>query len=197
MIQISFPAPKEAIMANGFSLALSHVGYLVTDMNKMVDFYTRVMKFVVSDRGDREANGAIVFMTRNPAEHHQLVFATGRPADLTFSIVQQISFRVDSLATLRDMYHAVQKEPIQKMLGPITHGNALSVYFLDPEGNRVELLIDTPWYVPQPHRLVVDIEQPDDQLWASIEKHVRATPGFRPVEEWRADITQKIATAVR
>ena len=44
------------------------------------------------------------------------------------------------------------------MLGPVTHGNALSVYFLDPEGNRVELLIDTPWYVPQPHRLVVDIE---------------------------------------
>ena len=184
-------------MANGFSLALSHVGYLVTDMNKMVDFYTRVMKFVVSDRGDREANGAIVFMTRNPAEHHQLVFATGRPADLTFSIVQQISFRVDSLATLREMYHAVQNEPIQKMLGPITHGNALSVYFLDPEGNRVELLIDTPWYVPQPHRLVVDIEQPDDQLWAGIEKHVRATPGFRPVEEWRADITKKIAAAAR
>lgn len=184
-------------MANRFSLALSHVGYLVTDMNKMVDFYTRVLKFVVSDRGDREQNGAIVFMTRNPSEHHQLVFATGRPADLNFSIVQQISFRVDSLATLRELYHAVQKEPIQKMLGPVTHGNALSVYFLDPEGNRVELLIDTPWYVPQPHRLAVDIEQPDDQLWAGIEKHVRATPGFKPVEEWRAEITQKIAAAVR
>ncbi len=184
-------------MANGFSLALSHVGYLVTDMNKMVDFYTRVLKFVVSDRGDREQNGAIVFMTRNPSEHHQLVFATGRPSDLNFSIVQQISFRVDSLATLRELYHAVQKEPIQKMLGPVTHGNALSVYFLDPEGNRVELLIDTPWYVPQPHRLAVDIEQPDDQLWASIEKHVRATPGFRPVEEWRAEITKKIAASVR
>ena len=184
-------------MANGFSLALSHVGYLVTDMNKMVDFYTRVLKFVVSDRGDREQNGAIVFMTRNPSEHHQLVFATGRPADLSFSIVQQISFRVDSLATLRELYHAVQKEPIQKMLGPVTHGNALSVYFLDPEGNRVELLIDTPWYVPQPHRLVVDIEQTDDQLWGSIEKHCRETPGFKPVEEWRAEITKKIAAAVR
>jgi catechol 2,3-dioxygenase-like lactoylglutathione lyase family enzyme len=184
-------------MANGFSLALSHVGYLVTDMNKMVDFYTRVLKFVVSDRGDREQNGSIVFMTRNPSEHHQLVFATGRPTDLAFSIVQQISFRVDSLASLRELYHAVQKEPIQKMLGPVTHGNALSVYFLDPEGNRVELLIDTPWYVPQPHRLIVDLEQTDDQLWAGIEKHVRATPGFRPVEEWRAEITRKIAAAVR
>ena len=184
-------------MANGFSLALSHVGYFVTDVNKMVDFYTRVLKFVVSDRGDRVHYGSIVFLTRDPREHHQLVFASGRPNDLSFSIVNQISFRVDSLATLRSMFHQLQTEPIQKMLGPLTHGNALSVYFLDPEGNRVELLIDTPWYVPQPHRHVVDIDLPDDQLWASIEKHCRDTPGFKPAEEWRAEITKKIAAAVR
>ena len=180
-----------------FSLALSHVGYFVTDVNKMVDFYTRVLKFVVSDRGDRDDGGAIVFMTRDPREHHQLVFASGRPEKIDFSIVNQISFRVDSVATLREYFHALQKEPIQKMLGPITHGNALSVYFLDPEGNRVELLIDTPWYVPQPHRLVVDIDQPEADLWAHIEKHCRGTPGFKPAEEWRADITKKIAAAVR
>lgn len=184
-------------MTNGFSLALSHVGYFVKDVDKMVDFYTRVLKFVVSDRGDRENNGSIVFMTRDPREHHQLVFASGRPEKIDFSLVNQISFRVDSLATLRELYHAVQKEPIQKMLGPITHGNALSVYFLDPEGNRVELLIDTPWYVPQPHRLEVDIDQPDDQLWAGIEQHCLNTPGFKPAEEWRAEITKKIAAAVR
>lgn len=184
-------------MANGFSLALSHVGYFVTDINKMVDFYTRVLKFVVSDRGDRDDGSSIVFMTRDAREHHQLVFATGRPTDLSFSIVNQISFRVDSLATLRSMYHQLLKEPIQKMLGPITHGNALSVYFLDPEGNRVELLIDTPWYVPQPHRLAIDLDQPDDQLWSSIEKHCHETPGFKPAEEWRADISRKVAAAVR
>ncbi len=184
-------------MANGFSLTLSHVGYFVTDIDKMVDFYTRVLKFVVSDRADRDGGGAIVFMTRDPREHHQLVFASGRPNKMDFNIVNQISFRVDSVATLRSYFHALQKEPIQKMLDPINHGNALSVYFLDPEGNRVELLIDTPWYIPQPHRLVVDIDLPDDQLWASIEKHCRETPGFKLAEEWRAEITKKIAAAVR
>ena len=60
------------------------------------------------------------------------------------------------------------------MLGPVTHGNALSVYFLDPEGNRVEFLIDTPWHVPQPYRIPVDLSLPDEELWASIEQHVRA-----------------------
>ena len=52
-------------MANGFSLTLSHVGYFVTDVDKMVDFYTRVLRFVVSDRGDRGGGGAIIFMTRD------------------------------------------------------------------------------------------------------------------------------------
>ncbi len=183
-------------MAQGFSLALSHVGYFVTDIAKMVDFYTRFLKFVVSDRGDRDDGGSIVFMTRDPREHHQLVFATGKPAELGFNVINQISFRVDSLTTLREMFHGLKHEAIT-MLGPITHGNALSVYFLDPEKNRVELLIDTPWYVPQPHRLAVDLDQPDDQLWSSIEKHCRDTPGFTTREQWRTQIEQKIAAAVR
>lgn len=183
-------------MAREFSITLSHVGYFVSDIDKMVDFYTRFLKFVVSDRGDRENNGSIVFMTRDPREHHQLVFASGKPDDLGFNVINQISFRVDGLATLREMFHALQHEEIT-MLGPITHGNALSVYFLDPEKNRVELLIDTPWYVPQPHRLPVDLDQPDDQLWAGIEKHCRNTPGFTTRDKWRAEIEQKIAAATR
>ena len=183
-------------MSNGFSLTLSHVGYFVTDIAKMVDFYTRFLKFVVSDRGDRDDGGAIVFMTRDPKEHHQLVFASGKPADLGFNVINQISFRVDSLATLREMFHALKNESIT-MLGTITHGNALSVYFLDPERNRVELLIDTPWYVPQPHRLAVDLDQPDDQLWAGIEKHCRGTHGFKSRAQWVVEIEQKIAAAAR
>ena len=34
-----------------FSLAFSHVGIYATDVDRMVDFYTRVLRFVVSDRG--------------------------------------------------------------------------------------------------------------------------------------------------
>ena len=61
----------------------------------------------------------------------------------------------------------------------ITHGNALSVYFRDPEKNRVELLIDTPWYVPQPYRVPYDIMLPDAEVWAAVEKQVRAVPDFQ------------------
>jgi catechol-2,3-dioxygenase len=178
-----------------FSLAFSHVGIHVTDIERMTDFYTRVLRFVVSDRGKTSQGGDIVFMTRDPAEHHQFVMATGRPSDLQYNIVNQISFRVDSLQTLRDLHEELKAESGVKILGPITHGNALSVYFLDPEGNRIEFLIDTPWHVPQPFRIPVDLALPDDKLWASIEKHVRATPGFKPMAEWKAEIRKKIEKA--
>ena len=180
-------------MTRKFALAFSHVGLYVTDIDKMVDFYTRFLGFVVSDRGKREA-GEIVFMTRDAREHHQLVMATGRPADLSFNIVNQLSFRVDSLDTLRELHAGLKNEPIT-MLGPVTHGNALSVYFLDPEGNRLELLIDTPWYVPQPMRLPVDLALPDAQLWKSIEERICTLPGFKTHAEWHAEIEKKLAHA--
>jgi catechol-2,3-dioxygenase len=178
-----------------FSLTLSHFGMFVTDINRMVDFYTRFLGFAVSDRGPNP-NGEIVFMTRDPREHHQIVMASGRPKDLQFNVINQISLRVDSLMTLRELYQGLKDEPVE-ILGPISHGNALSVYFRDPEGNRVELLIDTPWYVPQPHRVPVDIMQPDEQLWGGIEKHCSGIPGFKSRQEWMADVEKKIAQATR
>lgn len=177
-----------------YSLSFSHVGIFVTDMPRMVDFYTGFLGFAVSDREVRPQGGEICFLTRDPREHHQLVLASGRPADAGFNTINQLSFRVDSLATLRDMHRGLETLQMHE-IRPITHGNALSVYFRDPEHNRIELLIDTPWYVPQPHRVPVDLRLPDDALWASIEQHVKAIPGFKTHAEWLTEIKQKIAQA--
>lgn len=32
-------------------------------------------------------------------------------------------------------------------VAPRNHGNAWSIYFADPEGNRIELYTPSPWYV--------------------------------------------------
>lgn len=177
-----------------FSLSFSHVGIFVTDIHRMVDFYTRFLGFAVSDRAPRDGGGEIVFLTRDPAEHHQLVLASGRPANAGFNTINQLSFRVDSLATLREFHRGLKGEQAVD-LGPVTHGNALSVYFSDPEGNRIELLIDTPWYVPQPLRIPVDLSLPDAELWAFIEGKVRGMAGFKPRTEWVRDIEGRIAQA--
>ncbi|HEY7657284.1 MAG TPA: VOC family protein [Burkholderiales bacterium] len=179
-----------------FSLAFTHVGIHVTDMDRMVDFYTRVVGFAVSDRGPRlSGGGEIAFMTRDPREHHQLVLATGRPANLPFNMVNQLSFLVDGLPTLQTLYRDIKREPGVEDLGPVSHGNALSAYFFDPEKNRIEFYLHTPWHVPQPHRISVDLSLPAAQLWAAVEQDVRATPGFKPREQWIAEMERKVAQA--
>ena len=179
-----------------FSLSLTHVGIYVVDLPRMVDFYTRVVGFAEADRGKRTTgDGEIVFLTRDPTEHHQFVLASGRPGDLGFNIVNQLSFLVDGFSTLKTLYREIKNEPDVEDLGPVSHGNALSAYFHDPEKNRIEFYMHTPWHVPQPHRMPVDLTLPDAELWGMIEKRVRATPGFKPREEWIAEMKSRIAQA--
>jgi catechol-2,3-dioxygenase len=172
-------------------ISFSHVGLFVTDIKKMVDFYTRILGLTISDRETREDGSVIVFMTSDPREHHQVVFVSGRPADLQFSMIQQISFRVQNLSALRELYTKLQKEPITE-LGPVTHGNAISCYFRDPEGNRLEVFIDMPWHVPQPFRIPLEMGRSNEELLTFVEDSIRSNPGFISRAEWSAGMAKKI-----
>lgn len=169
--------------------SFSHVGIYVIDPVRMEQFYTRVLGFVVSDRGPL-GPVQLTFLTRDPAEHHQLVLASGRPAG-GFNPINQLSFRMSDFSGLREMHRRLEHEGVSE-LAPVTHGNALSIYFKDPEGNRIELFIDTPWYVEQPLRVSMDMRMSDDELWRWAEAEARKQPGFRPVEEWRAEVSRKL-----
>ena len=167
-------------------LSFSHVGIFVHDLAKMVDFYTRVLGLVVSDRDLLKDGREIAFMTLDPREHHQVVFASGRPADLPYNMIQQLSFRAETLSSLRDVYVALKREPITE-LGPISHGNAISAYFRDPEGNRLEVFIDTKWHVPQPCAAPVDLMQSDDEIMAFVEKQITALSGVSLRADWERE----------
>ena len=169
--------------------SFSHMGMFVADIARMEDFYTRVLGFAVTDRGMLGPT-ALVFLSRDPREHHQIVLASGRP-DGGFNPINQISFRMADFAGLREMHRRLEKEGV-KDLAPVSHGNALSVYFRDPEGNRIELFVDTPWYVQQPVRIPMDMKLSDAELWQWAEAEARKIPDFRPVEEWRAELSRKL-----
>jgi len=163
-------------------MQIGHVGLYVCDLQKMRDFYGRVMGFKVTDAGHgREAE--MVFMSRSREEHHQVVLATGRPPD-TFSVVNQISFRVKTLGELRSMHERLVAAGAEQ-IRPIDHGNSWSVYFLDPEGNRLEVYLATPWYVNQPYAMPLDLGKSDDDLFAYCEAKAKADPGYMSTEEWR------------
>src|SRR5215831_5286542 len=85
------------IMSQEISPRLSHVGIYVTDLPKMIDFYTNVLGFVVSDAA---LDGRITFLSRNPSDHHQVVLVPGRKTDPQTPMVQQISFNVGTLANV-------------------------------------------------------------------------------------------------
>jgi catechol 2,3-dioxygenase len=170
---------------------LAHCGIYVKDVGKQVDFYTKVLGLVVSDRGVSERIGnEFAFLTAATDHHHQVVFISGRePRGAT--TVNQLSFKVSSLDELKAMY-ARARDAAVTGLRQVNHGNALSIYFSDPEGNGVEVYIDTPWYVPQPHGEALDLTLPSDRIMAEVERHCRATPGFMPVEAWKASLLSRL-----
>jgi len=172
------------------SLAFSHMGMYVKDLALMEDFYSRVLGFTVTDRGDLktpQGGVSLVFLSRDPNEHHQIVLASGRPDKLPFNVINQISFRVPDLASLRHFHEKLQGEKASEVL-PATHGNAISVYFRDPEGNRLEIFLDTPWYCAQPCREPVDFSRSDAEIMNQAEKVARSLPGFQPREQWSAEL---------
>jgi catechol-2,3-dioxygenase len=177
-------------------LQLSHLGLFVHDMSTMEDFYTRVLDFTVTDRGQLATSepgkfADLVFTSRDPDEHHQIVLVSGRPAQIGFNIVNQLSLRADSLATLRRMHRRFADEKVADLVA-ITHGNAISVYGRDPEGTRIEMYIDTPWYVAQPSRVPLDFSLDDTALMNWVEQHARSLPGFTSREQWRAEMARRM-----
>jgi catechol-2,3-dioxygenase len=165
------------------------MGFYVRDLERMARFYREVMCFFETDRGDL-GPVQLVFLSRDPREHHQLVLASGRPQNLGFSVINQISLRVPDLATLRAVRDRVQADPDVTELLCATHGNAVSIYFRDPEGNRLEVFLDMPWYCEQPLREPINLDQADDAVMAQAEALARSRPRFQSRDQWMAGMSR-------
>ncbi len=188
-------APPSPLQNMG-SLVFSHMGFYVRNLESMARFYKEVMCFTETDRGNLGAV-QLVFLSRDPTEHHQVVLATGRPTDLGFSVINQISFRVPDLATLRLMRDRVAAAPDVTDLLCATHGNAVSIYFRDPEGNRLEVFLDTPWYCEQPLREPINLDQPDEVIMARAEAIARSRPRFQSRAEWQAGVAKLMGVTAK
>jgi catechol 2,3-dioxygenase len=170
----------------------SHFGIYVTDVERMVAFYTEVFDLTITDRGvGRTFTNQLVFTSASPDQHHQLVIAGGRPKEATFSTVMQISFVVPSIDHMRDICRRAAERGATDIRG-LNHGNALSIYMKDPEGNTVEVYVDTPFYVAQPHGDPLDLSKSDEEILRETEAICRADPTFMPLDEWEARFLAKV-----
>ena len=153
---------------------LGHTGVYVHDLEKMRAFYTRVLGLTITDE-DQERG--LVFMSSRPSEeHHEFVIMRGRTGPDDAKVVQQISWHVDSLEELLAFHRLLKNEDGVTVEREITHGIALAIYFLDPEGNRIEVYWATDKDIPQPFGRALDLDQPAEAVLAQAEALIAGVP---------------------
>jgi len=175
-------------------LSWSHAVIRVRDLDSVARFYCEVLEFSVSDRGhlgSGDSGPEIIFLTTSSSDHHQIAFAAVRGPEEASSL-DHSAFRVESLADVKEMIRRVARDKRVPDGIPLTHGNAISVYFKDPEGNGIEVFCDSPWHVRQPQGKGWDPTQSDAEILSEIEAHFRSEPEFGPIADYQAKRAEEL-----
>ena len=161
-------------------IGLGHTGFWVDDLEKMRDFYERVLGLTVTDE---DADLGIVFFSSRPDdEHHEFVLQRGRTAPAGTKLTHQVSWRVDSLEAIVEFHRRFQAEGVE-VQQEVTHGNAIGIYFFDPEGNRNEVYLRIERDVHQPFRKTLDLDQEPAEILAQAERLLsEGGAAYQPVQ---------------
>lgn len=121
----------------------AHVVYMTRRYEAMIAWYRDVFEAEVVNY-----DPAIAFMTYDD-EHHRFAFANldvlkpdGGGADDRGQIgVNHVAYTYASAADLLATYKRLKAAGIDPYW-PVHHGTTLSLYYADPDGNRIELQVD-------------------------------------------------------
>ena len=119
---------------------LGHLVLAVRDARASRDFYTKALGLRVAHE-DLE-HGA-VFLSFG-VQHHDLALfqlATGEQPNATQPGLHHTAWQLGSFAELQAAYRELQQLGI-KVESTVEHNVSRSIYFHDPDGNRVELYCD-------------------------------------------------------
>jgi len=119
---------------------IGHVVLRSRDLERSVDFYTRVLGFAISDvYPDAMVPGGMVFMRCN-ADHHGIALVGGMPETSQKRELHHVAFEVD---TLDEVFLA--RARLRESGAPIVFegrrraGVQIAVEFLDPDGHHLEI----------------------------------------------------------
>jgi catechol 2,3-dioxygenase-like lactoylglutathione lyase family enzyme len=148
---------------------LGHIGLYVQDLNRSLAFYRDMLGLHVTDSVPARR---IAFLSARPEEeHHELVLCEGRTAGQNEYLIQQISFRCPSLEDVLAYYHKLKSQSVPLQY-TVSHGNAVGVYFYDPDGNICEVYWATGLAARQGFLQVLDFSQTPEQLMALVREYV-------------------------
>ncbi len=131
-----------------------HLGHLVMrvrEMDRSLDFYTRVMGLTIMERSP----SGTVFMSADTDKSHELAIrAIGMDAngpDHTLIGQAHMAWQMESFEDLQELYFRLKENDV-RILRIGNHGISLGVYLLDPDDNEIEVYYEMPkaqWQWPE------------------------------------------------
>jgi catechol 2,3-dioxygenase-like lactoylglutathione lyase family enzyme len=149
---------------------LGHVGLRCFDVQRQARFYQDMLGLTVTDF---DGELGTWFLSARPAvEHHELLLTGGRNADADARLLQQISFRCERLEDVQAFHRRFVEAAIPIDM-TVSHGNAVGLYFYDPEGNRCEVYWQTGLAARQPFVQPIDLATGAAELRGTVEAGAR------------------------
>jgi catechol-2,3-dioxygenase len=123
---------------------IGHVQLRVADLERSKAFYRDVLGFAVAEHdpvhGDVFMTLGEDFHTIDLVQHPSPESGRGPAKPLGLS---HIAFQVASYEALREAYATLQKHGVE-IDRAVDHVNQRSIYFADPDGNRLEIYYEMP-----------------------------------------------------
>ena len=120
-------------------LGIGHMHLKVSDLKKSEQFYTKLLGLKISER-----IGKYLFLTLGKKHHDLALQEIGTNAvKLSENSVGLYHFAMEAknMEALAELYFKLKKEKID--FSPIDHGISKALYFSDPDGNGIEVYVDT------------------------------------------------------
>jgi catechol 2,3-dioxygenase len=123
---------------------IGHVVIKVRDLERSRRFYTEVLGLELMKE---LPEAKMIFLASNRRDHHELALAevgqrasAPNPNDIGLS---HFAFRLKNMDDLRAAYRELKEHDVPISF-TVNHGMTQSIYFLDPDGNQLEVYVDNP-----------------------------------------------------
>ena len=124
-------------------MRLLHTMLRVGDLNKSVDFYTRVLGMTLLRRNDYpEGKFTLAFVGYGPETEHaviELTYNWGVDKYDLGNAFGHIALEVDDAYAACDKIRAAGGKVVREA-GPMKHGSTVIVFVDDPDGYKIELI---------------------------------------------------------
>jgi catechol-2,3-dioxygenase len=121
---------------------LGHIVLRVRNLERSKRFYTRVLGL----RQTGEIPGRMAFFSAGADSHDLAVMAIGEgaaPPQPDRVGLYHFAYQVATAEELSDWYRHFQTENVT-IVGTADHGVSQGIYFLDPDGNEIEVTYEVP-----------------------------------------------------